>query len=105
MEIPVVLNFYIKPSPNSTVLRSIVLKDYFGKLTANVQVLYPCQVHHGLLLCKSKRSKTIVPLSLSSCLMKIHSSSGREDFKYATCSCRWFDTSSFSIMSTIISTN
>ena len=58
IEIPVLLNFYIKPSSISTVIRSIGLKEYFRKLTTNVEVLYPTQVHHGLLLCKSKRSKT-----------------------------------------------
>lgn len=58
IDIPVLLNFYLKPSSNSTVIRSIVLKEYFRKLTTNVEVLYPTQVHHGLLLCKSKRSNT-----------------------------------------------
>ncbi len=52
-----VLLFYIKPSSNSSVIRSITLKEYFSKLTSNVEVLYPTQVNNGLLLCKSKRSK------------------------------------------------
>ncbi len=57
MDTPIVLLFYIKPSSNSSAIRSIVLKEYFSKLTSNVEVLYPTQVHNGLLLCKSKRSK------------------------------------------------
>jgi hypothetical protein len=57
MDTPIVLCFYIKPSSNSSVIRSIVLKEYFRKLTSNVEVLYPTQVHNGLLLCKSQRSK------------------------------------------------
>ncbi len=57
MDTPIVLLFYIKPSSDSPVIRSIVLKEYFSKLTSNVEVLYPTQIHNGLLLCKSKRSK------------------------------------------------
>jgi hypothetical protein len=57
MDTPIVLLFNIKPSSSSTVIRSIVLKDYFSQLTSNVEVLYPTQVNNGLLLCKSKRSK------------------------------------------------
>jgi hypothetical protein len=57
MDIPTVLYFYIKPSSISVVIRSAVLKEYFRKLTSNVEVLYPTQVHNGLLLCKSQRSK------------------------------------------------
>ena len=58
MDTPNVLIFSIKPSSNSVVIRSVILKEYFSKLTSNVEVLYPTQVHCGLLLCKSKRSKT-----------------------------------------------
>jgi hypothetical protein len=57
MDTPTVLYFYIKPSSTSAVIRSVVLKEYFRKLTSNVEVLYPTQVHNGLLLCKSQRSK------------------------------------------------
>jgi hypothetical protein len=57
MDTPIILLFNIKSSSNSTVTRSITLKDYFSKLTSNVEVLYPTQVNNGLLLCKSKRSK------------------------------------------------
>ena len=57
MDTPVVLCFYIQPSSTSVSIRSVALKEYFRKLTSNVEVLYPTQVHSGLLLCKSKRSK------------------------------------------------
>ncbi|CAF0825398.1 unnamed protein product [Rotaria sordida] len=57
MDTPIVLTFYIKLSSNSIIIRSIVLKEYFSKLTSNVEVLYPTQIHCGLLLCKSKRTE------------------------------------------------
>lgn len=57
METSIVLVFYIRPSINADAVRSAALKEYFSKLTSNVEVLYPTQVHNGLLLCKSKRSK------------------------------------------------
>jgi hypothetical protein len=57
MDTPVVLLFYVNPSSNLIVIRSVLLKEYFSKLTSNVEVLYPTQIHCGLLLCKSKRSK------------------------------------------------
>ena len=58
MDAPVVLIFHIKYSSNPTIIRSAAVKEYFSKLTTNVEVLYPTQMHNGLLLCKSKRSKT-----------------------------------------------
>ncbi|CAF3412168.1 unnamed protein product [Rotaria sp. Silwood1] len=57
MDTPIVLTFSIKLVSNSTIIRSIVLKEYFSKLTSNVEVLYPTQIHCGLLLCKSKRTE------------------------------------------------
>ena len=60
METSIVLVFYIRPSNNADAVRSATLKEYFSKLTSNVEVLYPTQVHNGLLLCKSKRSKVEV---------------------------------------------
>ncbi|CAF1610522.1 unnamed protein product [Rotaria magnacalcarata] len=57
MDTPIVLSFYVKPSSDSIVIRSMALKEYFLKLTLNVEVLYPTQVHGGLLLCKSKRTE------------------------------------------------
>ncbi|CAF2428088.1 unnamed protein product [Rotaria sp. Silwood2] len=57
MDTPIVLTFYIKPSPNSKIIRSIALKEYFSKLTSNVEVLYPTQINYGLLLCKSRRTE------------------------------------------------
>ncbi|CAF1605300.1 unnamed protein product [Adineta ricciae] len=57
MDTPVLLIFHIKTSSNSPDIRSVVIKDYFSNLTANVKVLYPTQIHSGLLLCKSKRTE------------------------------------------------
>jgi len=57
METPIVLTFVLRPSAESKIIRSIVVKDYFSKLTSNVEVLYPTQLHNGLLLCKSKRTE------------------------------------------------
>jgi hypothetical protein len=57
MDTPVVLIFHIKSSLGSKGVRSAIVKEYFSKLTSNVEVLYPVEMQCGLLLCKSRRSK------------------------------------------------
>jgi hypothetical protein len=95
MDTPIVLLFNVRPAPNTTSIRSLVLKEYFSTLTSNVEVLYPTQVHHGLLMCKSRRSKFVSRCSCPSLLPtrtnnSFRITSRRENHTHASCSCRWF---------------
>ena len=93
METSIVLLFYIRPSPTAAVLRSVALKEYFSKLTSNVEVLYPTHVHNGLLLCKSKRSKFWRERE-SRERKTFLSTSGRENRQDASRPARWLQHSS-----------
>ncbi|CAF3407252.1 unnamed protein product [Rotaria socialis] len=86
MDIPIVLSFYVTPLSDSIIIHSMALKEYFLKLTLNVEVLYPTQVHGGLLLCKSKRTE-------------------EKDFKYASCTSKWINNSFSSFDLSIVSPN
>ncbi len=104
MDTPIILVFCIKSPSNSIVIRSVILKEYFSKLTSNVEVLYPTQFHSGLLLCKSKRSK-FRKILFFFFERKIFYISGRKDFKYASYTSQWINNSFVSLTSSIISTN